>query len=252
MKLKELFSAIIKEGIAADPRGEQHIRSLLKEKKDEYDKLNKEEKGYFDKNSLENPYADSKLLNGQPNQDIQCALVGVDIDVGELMLATWLNEKKKGKKIDACISHHPQGYALAGFYEVMGMQANILSQFGVPINIGEGLLKTRMAEVERRVHAANHNRSVDAARLLEMPLICMHTPADNHAAQYIQNFMNKKKPRRIGDILEILESIPEYQHAMLNKGGPKVLLGDKKREAGKILVEMTGGTEGSGTRCEAH
>ena len=42
--------------------------------------------------------------------------------------------------------------------------------------------------------------------------------------------------------LDILLEIPEYNQALIK---PRVLLGSPKRSAGKILFEMTGGTEGS-------
>ncbi|MFH0790561.1 MAG: NGG1p interacting factor NIF3, partial [Candidatus Omnitrophota bacterium] len=48
------------------------------------------------------------------------------------------------------------------------------------------------------------------------------------------------------DIIEILSGIPEYKAAADDLAGPRVILGAPNRTAGRILVEMTGGTEGSG------
>jgi len=56
--------------------------------------------------------------------------------------------------------------------------------------------------------------------------------------------MIKEKPKRVGDIMEILETIPEYKGAQKEKCGPRILLGNPHRKTGRILVEMTGGTEG--------
>jgi putative NIF3 family GTP cyclohydrolase 1 type 2 len=119
-----------------------------------------------------------------------------------------------------------------------------LAKFGIPINVGEGLLQERMAEVSRRVHAANHNKTVDAAKLLNIPLICLHTAADNFAASHIQNLMDKNRPEKVEDVISILKEIPEYKLAVKDKAGPKIILGDAKHKTGKIIVEMTGGTEG--------
>ncbi|MBI5664524.1 MAG: NGG1p interacting factor NIF3, partial [Nitrospirae bacterium] len=45
--------------------------------------------------------------------------------------------------------------------------------------------------------------------------------------------------------------IPEYKEAAKNNAGPKVLLGSGERSAGKIFVDMTGGTGGAKTIFES-
>lgn len=92
---------------------------------------------------------------------------------------------------------------------------------------------------------ANHTRPVDAARLLDIPFICLHTPADNMVASHLQRLFEKEKPYFLSDVLDILRSIPEYKNAAIQSVGPKIVLGSKKRKAGKIFVDMTGGTEGA-------
>jgi putative NIF3 family GTP cyclohydrolase 1 type 2 len=64
-------------------------------------------------------------------------------------------------------------------------------------------------------------------------------------ASYLQGLFDEKKPYLVGDVLDILKNIPEYKEAGLNTVGPKILLGSKNRKAGKIFVDMTGGTEGA-------
>jgi putative NIF3 family GTP cyclohydrolase 1 type 2 len=54
----------------------------------------------------------------------------------------------------------------------------------------------------------------------------------------------KHKPRTVGEIIEILLSLPEYREAQKRNAGPRVILGSPRRQAGKIILEMTGGTEG--------
>lgn len=244
MKLNDIYKIVIEEGIKQDPRGKDFVLKELKEKKDNFEKLSKEDHKEFDKENFTNPYADTRILYAEEDEDIKGALIGIDIGVGELLMIDWLNCKKKNKTINLCISHHPEGFAWAGFYEVMGMQADILAKFGIPINVGEGLLRERMDEISRKVHAANHNRVVDAARILNIPLMCIHTAADNFVSSYIQNLMDKRKPKKVEDIISILKEIPEYQLAIQDKAGPKIILGDAKCKTGKIIVEMTGGTEG--------
>jgi hypothetical protein len=73
----------------------------------------------------------------------------------------------------------------------------------------------------------------------------MHTPTDNMVVNYLQNMFDKKSPDKLGDIIEMLRKIPEYREACRNNAGPRILLGANNRSAGKIFVDMTGGTEGA-------
>jgi hypothetical protein len=243
LKLRTIYETAIKKGIEADPRGKKEVMKSLERVKKSHAEMKDDEKEFFDAESLTNPYADTRILHGSGDEEIETALVGIDMEVGEILLADRLNSK--GRKIDLVISHHPEGRAFANFYEVMRMQADILKQFGVPINVAEALLEPRINEVARRISPANHTRAADVARLLDIPFMCIHTPCDNMVANYLQKLFNRKAPDTLGDIIKILKEIPEYREAARNNAGPKVLLGSEKRRAGRIFVDMTGGTEGA-------
>jgi len=103
----------------------------------------------------------------------------------------------------------------------------------------------RIKEVERRLLPANHTRTVDASRLLDIPFMCIHTPSDNAVTDYLQKLFDREKPGRVKDMVAILKDIPEYKAAIDEKAGPKVFVGSDKRKAGKVFVDMTGGTGGS-------
>ncbi len=243
MLLKKIYKTVVTKGIEMDPRGKEAVMKNLDKRKSAYEDMKKDEKEFFDMESLANPYADTRILNGAGDEDVKVALVGIDMEMAELLLADRLSSK--GQKIDLVMSHHPEGRAYANFYEVMHMQADILNKIGVPINIAEDLLDGRIKEVERKLSPVNHARAVDVARLLDIPFLCVHTPADNMVASYLQHTFDERKPDTLEDILKILKEIPEYKEAARNNTGPKILLGSKDRSAGKIFVDMTGGTEGS-------
>lgn len=243
MKLKKIYEFVVEKGIENDPRGKAKVEQGLKRLRKSYEELSTKEKDEFDIERLKNPYSDTKILFGTGEEEIKRIMIGIDIEVGEVLLAEML--RQKGKKIDLLLSHHPEGRALAGFYHVMHMQTDILSQRGVPVNIAENLMRERISEVERKIMPANHAKAVDAARLLNIPFLCVHTPADNHVAKFLQNLMDKKKPQDLVDIVDILGEIPEYKQAVKNNAGPKIIYGTKSSRAGKIFVDMTGGTEGS-------
>jgi len=243
VKLREFFELAIRAGMDADPRGRAAAEQDLQENQRAYDDLKSGEREDFDTDKLANPYADSRILYGDPEQEIRKVMVGIDVEVPELLLADRLNEKGAG--IDLVLAHHPEGRAYASFYEVMKMQADILNRFGVPINVAESQLGGRMKEVARSVLPANHTRPVDAARLLGVSYACIHTPADNMVSSHLQSLFDREGPARLKDVVALLKAIPEYGAAARYNAGPRVLLGTDEQRTGKVFVDMTGGTSGS-------
>jgi len=216
MKLSFLYSQIVKLGIQRDPR--------------------------IHKGKIQS-YPDTTVLYGRPDTRIKNIMVGIDIEVGEILLADKI--RRQGAGVDLVVSHHPEGRAWAAFYEVMLLQVDMLARIGIPRAVAQALIEERKREVERKVLPNNHMRSVDAARLLDMPFMCVHTPADNHASWFMQNLLEKRRPKNLEDIIEILNELPEYKEAIKELAGPRIISGHPKRQVGKIFVEMTGGTEGS-------
>jgi len=248
MKLKELYELIIKKGMEFDPRGREVVRKALAKARKEYSKLSKTEKKEFDSEAFVNPYADTRILYGDLNKEIKKIMIGIDMEVGELLLADRLNAKSAPggrEKIDLVMAHHPEGRALAGLYQVMHLQTDILNKAGVSLKAAESLMKERIEEVERTLLPANHGRSVDVARLLGMPFMCCHTPGDNCVTTYLTKLMEQKKPKTAWDVVSILKEIPEYREALTQKAGPRLICGERAAKTGKVFVDMTGGTEGS-------
>jgi putative NIF3 family GTP cyclohydrolase 1 type 2 len=127
----------------------------------------------------------------------------------------------------------------------MHLQEDVLHQLGIPINVAEGLLSARISEVHRTLMPLNRNRPVDAARLLGLPMMCVHTPADNLVTRFLSEMFEEKSPRTVGEVVKLLKEVPEYQEAVKVKAGPQIIVGSDKKRAGKVFVDMTGGTSGS-------
>jgi hypothetical protein len=106
-------------------------------------------------------------------------------------------------------------------------------------------MEPRIREVERLVMPTNHMRAVDAARLLDIPMLCTHTPADNCVVDHLQKIFDRGKPETVGDVIDLLREIPEYRDVEPMGMGLKVFTGSRKRRAGRVFVDMTGGTSGS-------
>ena len=238
MRIQEIYNLAINKGIEADFRGREGIERLLKRKKEKYEKLSGKEKEEFDSEALENPYLDSRILNISQDKEIKRVLVGIDIEPAEILLA------KEIEDIDLIISHHPLGKGLANLHEVMELQCDILNQYGVPINVAEGLMKERIEEVARGLNIENHQRTVDTAKILGFNLMCLHTTCDNLAARFLKDKIEKEKFERIEDLMKFLKEIPEYKEAIKFGAGPKIFVGSEENRCGKISVaEITGGTE---------
>lgn len=240
MKIKEIYNLALQMGIEADFREKEEVKKLLQRKKEKYEKLLPEEKEGFDLESLENPYADSRILHIADDKEIKKILVGITIEPAEILLAKEVGE------VDLILSHHPLGKGLATLADVMELQCDVLNQYGVPINIAEKLMKERIDEVARGVNIANHQRTVDTAKLLGFNLMCLHTTCDNLAAKFLKEKIEKADLPRIEDLMKLLKEIPEYKEAMKIGAGPKIFVGSPENRCGKIaLTEITGGTEGS-------
>lgn len=242
MKLSEIYDLAIEVGMEHDPRGKEEALKVLEKSKKSYDGLKDEDKEFFDRDNLKNPYSDTRILAGDPDTEVTAILAGIDMETQEVVLADRLREK--GENIDLILAHHPEGKALAALSGVMSMQADIWAKYGVPINIGDALIDERMREVHRSLMPINHNRAVDAATLLGFSFMNCHTPCDNLVNDFLQKYLDEKAPETVGDIVKVLKEIPEYKAAALENAGPNILVGDAGKRTGKIIVDMTGGTEG--------
>jgi len=214
LNLSYFYNQVVRFGIENDPRKKSRVKN----------------------------FEDTAILYGDPKTKVKKVLVGIDIEVGELLLA---DKIRSNQGLDLVISHHPEGYAYAQLYKVMSLQIDLLCKAGVAKEIAQELLEERQREVQRKILPRNHSRAVDAAKLLDLPFMCMHTPADNHVFSYLTRLINKEKPKTTQDIIDILIEIPEYKTAIKEKAGPRIIMGAPNRASGKVLIEMTGGTEGS-------
>ncbi|MCA9404695.1 MAG: NGG1p interacting factor NIF3 [Candidatus Omnitrophica bacterium] len=245
MKIRDLYQLCVEEGMKADPRTKEQVRKYFSDKRKELRGLSARDKKFFDKDCLFNPYADTRVLYGDPQREVRRILVGIDIGPGEIVMADQL--AYRGDEIDLIIAHHPEGAALAGLHDVMHMQTDFLTNIGLKEESARQMMKSRIDEIGRRLHSINHTRAVDSARLLDIPLMCCHTPADNHVNTYLQRLVNREKPKTLKSIVGLLMKEPEYIEAARLKAGPEILVGKESSTAGRVHVDMTGGTEGSAT-----
>ena len=171
--------------------------------------------------------------------DIKKILMGVDMDTAELLLA-----KKLG--YDCVVSHHPVN-TNPDMLNVMDSHILRLEKLGIPRNKSQKALAPRKDELSYGKHVSNSRRSESAAKLMDMPYVSLHTPADIIGEAKVQKHLDKKfanKPETtLDDVLKALEEIGEYKNSARK---PVIRVGAKDSYAGKIYVLMAGYT-GPGT-----
>ncbi len=240
MKLIDAYKLAIRTGIEHDPRPKERIDEILKEEKSRYDSLSNEEKEYFDEERLWNPYGDSRLSFGDGNTEVKKLMWGIDIETGEVLLADRLREK--GERIDGVVAHHPLGTSKISFPEVIDIQNELYHRYGVPYNAIEDMMKSRISEVRRGVHPANYNQAVDAAKLLNIPIMNIHAPADNCVGDFLTKGIEKENPTYLRDITDYLMSLDEFKIAAKYNCRPLIAVGSPSDHCGKVVVKMNGGT----------
>ena len=242
MRLADIYQTCVRVGIQADARDQAEIDRVLGATKTAYGKLDSEDREFFDAEKLTNPYADTRICAGDPDAEVRGLLVGVDMEVGEVLLADRLREK--GVEIDLIFAHHPEGPGYANLHEVMYMQADLWAVQGVSIAAGDALIAPRAEELRRRIMPVNHYRAIDAANLLGFASLSCHTPADNSVNRFVQDFMDARHPETLDQTVKALRTIPEYADGARKGYGPILISGSGSARPGRIVVDMTGGTEG--------
>ncbi|MFW9927319.1 MAG: NGG1p interacting factor NIF3 [Candidatus Thorarchaeota archaeon] len=240
MKLGDIYRKIVEMGIEADPRGRERVNKILENSSKDLEKLEGRKKELADKDVTWNPYTDCRLLYGNDDREITSLLCGIDIGPGEIVLADRL--KDKGEQVDLVLAHHPHGIGISNLDYVMKIQPEQWAALGVPIAQAESAMAKRMKEVHFNTKAGNHTRTIDTARLLDMPFMCAHTPADSIGYQFLSKYLKDSEPQTLEDLVDILLEIPEYQEAEKVGGGPEILVGSSSGSVGEKFVFFTGGT----------
>ena len=243
MTLQEMYDLAVQMGIEADPRGATKVKKLLEKRKEEAKELTPKKKKFFDEETLNSPYSDSRILFGDPKTPVKKVMAGIDADASEILIADRLSQK--GDKIDLVIGHHPSGHALASLYEVMDVQIDAFADAGVPVNVAHALMTERMSYIHRRFSPINHAQTVDAARLLDIPLLALHTIWDNLGDKFLRDYLAKKDFETAGEVLDYIKEIPEFVESTRGKSGPFLAVGSEKSRAGRIVSTFTGGTNPS-------
>ncbi|HAE42013.1 MAG TPA: hypothetical protein DCG34_03715 [Clostridiales bacterium] len=194
---------------------------------------------------LENePYDTTISVEGE---NIQKILIGVDMETPELLLAKELG-------FDLVVSHHPKADgSIVDFHKVMDIQIDKMVEFGVPINKAQKALAKKTKSVEINSHVSNYSRASSAAKLLDIPYMNIHMPADLIGERFTQKYLNAKlgdnAKTTLQDILDALNELDLYSKSLSK---PVVRCGANTDYAGKIAVLFAGGTNGGADVYKAY
>ncbi len=168
-----------------------------------------------------------------PGDGVRRVLMGVDMDTPELLLAKQLG-------FDCVVSHHPRNTS-ADLVGVLDHHVELLTAQGVPLARAREIVEAKKAARHYVWHSANTRRSESAARLLNMPYLCIHSPADVISERRVQSFLDERFLNRpdatLGAVVDAMVEIDEYAKSVRR---PLIRVGNRDSRAGRICVSMTG------------
>jgi len=172
-----------------------------------------------------------------PAEDVRKILFGIDVDVGDLVMARQMG-------YDLVISHHPTGgSAVLDFPKVLEKHGDILRRHGVPAEAAQEAVRELQEERGPAAHARNYDRLPSVARMLGLGLMCIHNPCDEIGRRTMDDALRANLPPRprVRDAIDVLYGIAEFRAA---KTRILVAMGDLDYPLGTWAVFHGAGTNG--------
>jgi putative NIF3 family GTP cyclohydrolase 1 type 2 len=170
-------------------------------------------------------------------KNVRKVLFGIDASVPELLLA-----KQFG--YDAVIAHHPiGGTASINFFKVFKRHIKQMVDAGIPEEEAEKAIQKKFEELDLETHTRNYAHAVDAAKLLKMPFMNVHTPLDEVGRRIMSEKISEKikQDSTVQDMVNALKELPEFKRAVTEI---RIRLGKPENRAGKVVVSHGAGTNG--------
>jgi putative NIF3 family GTP cyclohydrolase 1 type 2 len=164
-----------------------------------------------------------------PGEGIERVLFGLDIGVGELIMADEMG-------YDCVIAHHPVGMGHWA-WRVFERHVGLLVGAGVPQDAAREAVKPKMEALRVRGQANNYERVPMAARRLGMPFLNIHCPLDEKGRRVMQQTVDGVLARdataTLGDLVQTLAGLPASRRAETDV---LVHMGEPENRAGKTVV----------------
>jgi hypothetical protein len=172
-----------------------------------------------------------------PGTRISHVLLGIDVGTSELFMARQLG-------YHAVLAHHPCGYA-GPYWEVYRLHVGQMVAAGVPRDVAEAAVAARIAGFEAAAQRENYDHIASVARLLETPLLNIHSPLDEVGRRIMQATVDAELAANpaatVADLRAALLRLPEFAAARTQM---QVALGAWDAPAGRVVVSHGAYTNG--------
>ncbi len=160
---------------------------------------------------------------------IERVLFGLDIGVGELMMAHHLG-------YDCVVAHHPVGVPHRA-WRVFERHVDFLVDAGVPEEAAREAVRPKMEALRLRGQTRNYEQVPMAAWRLGMPFLNIHCPLDEKGRRVMQatvdEVLEAHPEATLDDLVRALAGLPAAKRAETDVS---VLLGNPKARAGETVV----------------
>jgi putative NIF3 family GTP cyclohydrolase 1 type 2 len=240
LTINELYHKILIIGQRNDLRSPIEIEKTLASRRQKYDRMSLQSQKKIDPNELVHPYSDTRIITGDPSIKIKNIIVGIDIGAEELLLS----DRKKEEDNNLVISHHPIGSAYANYYNGFDLMKALLNSYGFNEIFVEQIVEEKRVEAERRSNSINHLRITQIAEILNIAMLCAHSPADNLCHFFLKKLFEETPVIRLGELLNRVSDLEEFRRYALHYIHPCILKGRHDDPVNNIYLDVTGGTDG--------
>jgi putative NIF3 family GTP cyclohydrolase 1 type 2 len=180
-----------------------------------------------------------------PGEDLETALVGIDLGSAELQLAA-----REG--YDLALAHHPAGDAARlGLPDVLDRQVELMTDHGVPADAAEAAVASLRNRVDHGAHASNFRHDPSVAELLGQPFMNVHLAPDEigrrRFAEVADGMADDATLAEFADALEA--ACPALRAAPTDV---EVRVGRRDNRLGEVAVHHGAGTNGGAEVARAY
>ena len=237
MTIRDLYEFVIERGTQMDPRGPEELARQMQEARAEHDALDDWGRALFDTERFRNPFGDTRILCGDPSQEVRGFLCGIDITPAEILLADRL--RGQGAPADLVVGHHTGGLGggLGSRRDTIWPQVKMLSYLGVP---GQKAVKVIGGGAAGDQRSTNYQTN-QVAEALGVPVMTIHSPADLYLLHAGARVLREDRPRTVGDLCDICDAWPEVRWLQTRGKGTEVAVLDRRDPLGKVYACFYGG-----------
>ncbi len=172
-----------------------------------------------------------------PGEGLRRALMGIDLDEAELLVAKQLG-------YDLAIAHHPAGgTAVLHYHRVLERHVYQMMAAGVPEERARAAVEEMIYDSRALNAMRNYDRAPAVARLLGIAYMNVHTPLDEIGRRRLAAAVTEVAPEAtVRELIEHLEErFGEFRNALTNI---EAMVGRESHRVGQAVVAHGAGTNG--------